>query len=121
MAIQKKRHDDIANSLLLEASEAVRLPPAEVVENGITLHFETFAPFVAELLKELHTGTVAETVPVIKDGSTFAIHGSTKTFWVKIWHRPDSAMTVVERLQILNCLPSMRNVKVILNSDLDDE
>ena len=121
MAIQKKRHDEIANSLLLEASEAVELPPAEVDPNGVTLHFETFAPFVPEILEELRKGTVAETVPVIKDGSTFAIHGQTKTFWVKIWHQPNSEMSVIDRLQILNCLPSMRNVKVILNRNFSGE
>lgn len=121
MAILKKRNDTIANSLLLESSKAVELPPAQIVESGISLHFATFEPFVPEIIKELENGTIAETVPVIKDGSTFAVHGRSKTFWVKIWHKPDSEMMVIERLQILNCLPSMRNVKIILNRDFDDE
>jgi hypothetical protein len=121
MAIQKKRNDDIANSLLLESSEAVELPPADVDSSAVTVHFVSFEPFVPEILEELRRGTIAETVPVIKDGSTFAVHGLTKTFWIKIWHKPDSEMTVVERLQILNCLPSMRNVKIIMNRDFADQ
>lgn len=114
MAILKKRQEEIANSLLLESSSAIELPPAAIDESAVTLHFETFKPFVGEILAELQKGTVAETVPVIKDGSTFAIHGRTKTFWVKIWHKSDSEMAVIERLQILNCLPSMRNVKIFV-------
>ncbi|MEP6924662.1 MAG: hypothetical protein ABI954_09375 [Pyrinomonadaceae bacterium] len=119
MAILKKRNEEIANSLLLESSVAIELPPAEVDSSRVTLHFETFEPFVPEILEELKNGTVAETVPVIKDGSTFAIHGRTKTFWVKIWHKSDSEMTVIERLQILNCLPSMRNVKIFIPDSED--
>lgn len=114
MAIVKKRHDEIANSLLLESSTTVELPPAEASEAVVTLQFENFKPFVPELLAELRRGTSAETVPVIKDNSTFQIHGGTKTFWVKIWHRADSAMTVIERVQMLNCLPLMRNVKIFV-------
>lgn len=120
MAIVKKRQEEIANSLLLESSASIELPPAAVDESAVTLHFESFAPFVPEVLAELRLGTVAETVPVIKDGSTFQIHGRTKTFWVKIWHRPDSEMTIIERLQILNCLPSMRNVKIFVPESEDD-
>lgn len=114
MAIVKKRQEEIANSLLLESASAVELPPAAIDESAVTLHFETFKPFVREILAELRNGTIAETVPVIKDGSTFAVHGRTKTFWVKLWHKSDSEMTVIERLQILNCLPSMRNVKILV-------
>jgi hypothetical protein len=67
--------------------EAVELPPVELNESSVTVQFEQYKPFVPELLVKLSEGTIAEPVPVIKDGSTFAIHGTTKTFWVKIWHK----------------------------------
>ena len=114
MAIHKTRIEEINNALLLESSEAVELPPAEVNEAAITVQFENFRQFIPELIEELELGTTAETVPVIKDGSTFAIHGLTRTFWVKLWHKPDSEMTVIERVQVLNCLPAMRGVRVVL-------
>lgn len=119
MAIHKTRNEQVENSLLLESTEEIELPPAAVSEDGITLQFETFRPFLSELVEELEDGTIAETVPVIKDGSTFAIHGETRTFWVKLWHRADSEMTVIERVQVLNCLPRMRNVRIVLPGSRD--
>ena len=117
MPVHKTRVEEIANAELLEASEAVELPPAEIDEAAVTIQFENFQPFIPELLEELREGTIAETVPVIKDNSTFAIHGATRTFWVKLWHKADSEMTVIERAQVLNCLPSMRNVKVLISDE----
>ena len=117
MAIHKTRNEQIENSMLLEAAEEIELPPAEVDETDVTLQFETFRPFVPELIEELEVGTIAETVPVIKDGSTFAIHGETRTFWVKIWHAADSDMTEIARVQVLNCLPRMRNVRIVLPNE----
>lgn len=117
MAIHKKRVEEITNALLLESTAAVQLPPAEIDETAVTVQFDTFNLFIPELLEVLRAGTTAETVPVIKDGSTFAVHGRTKTFWVKIWHKADSAMTAIEKVQILNALPSMRNVRVIFNHE----
>lgn len=117
MAIVKKRNEEIVSALMLESDEAVELPPAEVDESAVTVQFEQYKPFVPELLEELREGTLAETVPVIKDGSTFAIHGRTRTFWVKIWHKEDSEMTEIEQVQILSCLPSMRGIKVALNDE----
>lgn len=114
MAIHKKRTEEITNALLLESSAAVELPPAEVDEAAASVQFPNLQAFVPELLEVLRAGTVAETVPVIKDGSTFAVHGATKTFWVKIWHRAGSEMTAIEKVQVLNALPSMRNVRVVL-------
>lgn len=105
--------------MLLESAEEIELPPATVDEDEITLQFETFRPFVDELVEELEAGTIAETVPVIKDGSTFAIHTDTRTFWVKIWHAEDSEMTEITRVQVLNCLPRMRNVRIVLPSSGD--
>lgn len=115
MAIVKKRNEEISNSLLLESVAAVELPPAAVDESAVILQFDNFQPFVPELLEELREGTFAETVPVIKDGSTFAIHGRTRTFWVKIWHEADSEMTNIKQVQILSCLPSMRGIKISIN------
>ncbi len=114
MAIHKTRNEQIENSLLLESTEAIELPPADVDEDSVTVQFENFKPFIPELIEELEVGTIAQTVPVIKDGSTFAIHGETRSFWVKIWHRTDSEMTEIERVHIMNCLPRMRNVKIVL-------
>ena len=119
MAIHKTRNEQIENSLLLESTEEIELPPAEVDETDVTLQFETFRPFVPELIEELEEGTIAETVPVIKDGSTFAIHGETRTFWVKIWYLADSEMTEIVRVQVLNCLPRMRNVRIVFPKDDD--
>ncbi|MDQ4120935.1 MAG: hypothetical protein M3209_05770 [Acidobacteriota bacterium] len=119
MAIHKTRNEQIENSLLLESAEEIELPPATVDEDEITLQFETFRPFVPELIEELEEGTIAETVPVIKDGSTFAIHGETRTFWVKIWHTAESEMTEITRVQVLNCLPRMRNVRIVLPNSED--
>lgn len=114
MAIVKKRNIEIVSAELLESTEAIELPPAEVDEQSVTVQFEQYRPFVSELLEKLREGIVAEPVPVIKDGSTFAIHGTTKTFWVKIWHKPDSEKIQIENVQVLNCLPVMRNVKIVL-------
>lgn len=114
MAIVKKKHETIDNAMMLESVEAVDLPPAEIEESAVTVQFEQYAPFVAELVEELRLGAIAETVPVVKDGSTFAIHGTTRTFWVKIWHQVDSDLTFIERVRVLNCLPLMRNVKIYL-------
>ena len=117
MAIVKKRNTEIASTELLESVEAVELPPVELNESSVTVQFEQYKPFVPELLVKLSEGTIAEPVPVIKDGSTFAVHGTTKTFWVKIWHKAESEEILIERVQILNCLPLMRNLKVILPGD----
>jgi hypothetical protein len=46
------------------------------------------------------------------DGSTFAIHGSTRTFWVKLWHAARSEMTKIDRAQVISCIPSTRGVQI---------
>ena len=35
----------------------------------------------------------------MNDGSTFAIHGETRTFWIKLWHAAGSELTKIERVQ----------------------
>ena len=75
---------------------------------------ERLKPYVPELLAELRAGTTAEPVPVMNDGSTFAIHGETRTFWVKLWHTAGTELTKIERTQIISCLPSTRGTNVII-------
>ena len=106
--------------LLLESDDAVELPPAEVEESAVILQFDSLREFVPELLETLRAGTTAELVPVMRDGSTFAVHTRTRTFWVKLWHAGTSEMTRVERVQVLSCLPSTRGVRVLVG-DEDEE
>ncbi len=116
MAVVKKRNQQTETRLLLESNEPVELPPAEISDNGVLFQFEKFKPYLSELLDELRAGTVAEPVPVMNDGSTFAIHGVTRSFWVKIWHSAGTEMTRIERAQVLSCLPSTRGVKIVVDS-----
>ena len=115
MAIVKKRNEQTESRLLLESSEPVELPPAEVDESTVLVQFNKFKPFIPELIEELREGTTAEIVPVMNDGSTFAIHCETKTFWVKIWHAANSEMTKIERVQIMSCIPSTRGLQIKMN------
>jgi len=61
----------------------------------------------------------------MNDGSTFAIHGETRTFWVKLWHAAGTEMTKIDRAQIISCLPSTQGMTVIVEDfgdpgDLED-
>ena len=116
MPVVKKRNEQTETRLLLESSEPVELPPAEIADRNVLVQFEQFKQFVPELLEELRDGTTAEPVPVMLDGSTFAIHGDTRTFWVKIWHAAGSDMTKIDRAQIISCLPSTRGVQIVVDS-----
>jgi hypothetical protein len=125
MAIVKKRNEQTESRLLLESDEPVELPPAEVDESAVVLQFEQFRQYVPELLEELRDGTDAVPVPVMMDGSTFVVHGETRSFWVKLWHT-SSEMTRIERVQIISCLPSTRGVQILVDDpeaddDFDDE
>jgi hypothetical protein len=120
MAITKKRNQQTESRLLLESDEPVELPPAEVDERAVVLQFENVRPFIPELLATLRAGTTAELVPVMRDGSTFAVHTQTRTFWVKLWHASDE-LTRVERVQVLSCLPSTRGIQVLFDEPADDE
>jgi hypothetical protein len=86
MPVVKKRNQQTESRLLLESDDPVELPPAEIDEKSIIIQFETFRPFLHELVAELRAGTVAEPVPVMMDGATFVVHGETRSFWVKLWH-----------------------------------
>jgi hypothetical protein len=120
MPVVKKRNQQTETRLLLESEEPVELPPAEIDDGAVLVQFEKFKPYVGELLDALRAGTVAEPVPVMLDGSTFAIHGATRTFWVKLWHAAGSDLTRVDRAQVISCLPSTRGVQIVVE-DLDEE
>jgi hypothetical protein len=122
MAIRKLKTQRTDARLQLEADEAVALPPAEVEEGAVVLQFENLRQYVPELIETLRAGTTAELVPVMRDGSTFAVHTRTRTFWVKLWHASPE-MTRVERVQVLSCLPSTRGVRVLVGDeeDYDDD
>lgn len=110
---------------MLESNEPVELPPAEIEEQAVLVQFEKFKPYIPELLETLRAGTIAEPVPVMIDGSTFAVHGETRTFWVKLWHAAGSDLTRIDRAQVISCLPSTRGVQVLIDDqeeeDDDDE
>ena len=120
MPIVKKRNLQTETRLLLESDEPVELPPAEIEDNAVLVQFEKFKPYIPELLETLRAGSVAEPVPVMLDGSTFAIHGETRTFWVKLWHANGSELTRIDRAQVISCLPSTRGVQVVVE-DLEGE
>ena len=117
MPIVKKRNEQTETRLLLESEEPVELPPAEIEDGAVLVQFEKFKPYVPELLEALRAGTVAEPVPVMLDGSTFAIHGATRTFWVKLWHAAGSDLTRIDRAQVISCLPSTRGVQVFVDDE----
>jgi hypothetical protein len=114
MPVVKKRNQQTESRLLLESIEPVELPPAEIDERSVLVQFDKFKPFISELLEALRAGTIAEPVPVMIDGSTFAVHGSTRTFWVKLWHAAGTDMTKIDRAQVISCIPSTRGVQVVI-------
>jgi len=105
---------------LLESEDPVELPPAEIDDRAVLVQFEQFKPYIPELFETLRAGTVAEPVPVMIDGSTFAVHGPTRTFWVKLWHAAGSEMTKIDRAQVISCLPSTRGMQVVVESPEED-
>lgn len=124
MPIVKKRNQQTESRLLLEDDEPVELPPAEIEDGAVLVQFDKFKPYVPELLEALRAGTIAEPIPVMMDGSTFAVHGQTRTFWVKLWHAAASNLTRIERAQIISCLPSTRGMQVLIDDsqrELDAE
>ena len=115
MPVVKKRNLQTETRLLLEGDDPIELPPAEIEDRNVLVQFEKFKPFISELLAELRTGTLAEPVPVMNDGSTFAIHGETRTFWVKLWHAAGTDLTKIDRAQIISCIPSTRGIQVLID------
>ena len=123
MPIVKKRNEQTETRLLLESEDPVELPPAEIDDKAVLVQFEQFKPYIPELLAALRAGTVAEPVPVMIDGSTFAIHGETRTFWVKLWHAAGTELTRIDRAEVISCLPSTRGVQVMFeeSGELEDD
>lgn len=121
MPVVKKRNLQTETRLLLESDEPVELPPAEIEDSAVLVQFEKFKPYTSELLEELRAGTIAEPVPVMIDGSTFAIHGATRTFWVKLWHAAGTEMTKIDRAQVISCIPSTRGVQVVVDTPEEEE
>ena len=121
MPVVKKRNQQTETRLLLESEDPVELPPAEIDDGAVLVQFEKFKPYIPELLETLRTGTIAEPVPVMIDGSTFAVHGPTRTFWVKLWHAAGSEMTKIDRAQVISCLPSTRGVQILVESPEDED
>ncbi len=119
MPVVKKRNLQTETRLLLEGVEPVELPPAAIEDRNVLVQFDQFKPFIGELLEELREGTVAEPVPVMNDGSTFAIHGETRTFWVKLWHAAGTGLTQIDRAQIISCIPSTRGIQVTVEPQED--
>ncbi len=119
MPVVKKRNQQTESRLLLESNDPVELPPAEIDDGAVLVQFEQFKPYIPQLLEALRAGTVAEPVPVMIDGSTFAIHGSTRTFWVKLWHAARTEMTKIDRAQVISCIPSTRGVQIVVD-DLEE-
>ena len=117
MPILKKRDHQTETRLLLESAEPVELPPAKVADDAVLVQFDRLRPHIPELLAELRAGTRTEPVAVMNDGSTFAIHGATRTFWVKLWHTAGSDLTRIERVQIISCLPSTRGTHVRISDE----
>ena len=115
MPVVKKRNYQTETRLLLESADPVELPPAEIEDSAVLVQFDKFKPYIPELIEELRRGTVAEPVPVMLDGSTFTIHGSTRTFWVKLWHAVGTDLTRIDRAQVISCLPSTRGIQVVVD------
>jgi hypothetical protein len=113
----KKRDQQTESRLLLESDESIELPPAELADSAVLVQFDKFKPFIPELIEALQSGTTAEPVAVMNDGSTFAIHGETRTFWVKLWHAAGSDLTKIERAQVISCLPSTRGTTVLIDGE----
>jgi len=117
MPIQKKRDHQTESRLLLESADPVELPPADISDDAVLLQFDKYKPYLPELIHELRAGAMAEPVPVMNDGSTFAVHGATRTFWVKLWHTAGSDLTKIERVQVISCIPSTRGTMVLIDDD----
>jgi hypothetical protein len=121
MPVVKKRNQQTETRLLLEGEEPVELPPAEIEDRAVLVQFDQYKPFVHELLEELRDGTLAEPVAVMNDGSTFAIHGETRTFWVKLWHAAGTELTKIDRAQVISCLPLTPGIQIIVDDFEDQE
>ena len=121
MAIHKKRDQARAAArLLLESSEPVELPPAEINEGGVTVEREEFRSHLGELFEALRGGGEFGPVLVVRNDSIFVVHGRTRTFWVRLWHTDESRMQI-DRLHVTSCLPLARGVRISGGPMIDDD
>jgi hypothetical protein len=117
MAIHKKRDvsSPAAARLLLESTEPVELPAAEIDESGVSIEREDFEPYLSELLDVLRQGVTAEPAPIVQSDSLFVINGASRSFWVRLWHT-DASRTHISRLHVLSCLPINPKLKINLGN-----
>jgi hypothetical protein len=123
MAIHKRREfGKVAARLLLESTDPVELPAAEINEAGVTVEREEFKPHLGELLETLRRGGMAKPAPMVMSDSIFVIDGQTRSYWVRLWHT-DETREKVDRLHVTACLPLAPAVHIGLGneSDQDDE
>lgn len=115
MAIHKKREtgSPAAARLLLESTEPVELPPAEIDEENATIEREEFRPHLPDLFDTLEDGGMVMPAPIVQSDSIFIIEGETRSFWVRLWHT-DESRTRITRLHVISCLPRLPNIKVDL-------
>jgi hypothetical protein len=117
MAIHKKRDisSPAAARLLLESTEPVELPPAEIDEAGVSIERDEFEQYLSDLLDVLRRGVTAEPAPIVQSDSLFVINGASRSFWVRLWHT-DSSRTHISRLHVLSCLPLTPKLKINLGN-----
>ncbi len=115
MAIHKRREESgkAAARLLLESTEPVELPPAEIEEENVTVEREEFRQYLPELLDELEEGGWVEPAPMVQSDSIFVIEGGTRSFWVRLWHTDESRERIA-RAHVLSCLPHTPAFKINL-------
>ena len=87
MAIHKRRDESgrVATRLLLESTEPVELPPAEIDEQDATVEREEFRQYLPELLDILEEGGWVDPAPMVQSDSIFVIEGE---IWVGDTHCP---------------------------------
>jgi hypothetical protein len=113
MAIHKRRDESgrVAARLLLESTEPVELPPAEIDDQDATVEREEFRQYLPELLDALEEGGWVDPAPMVQSDSIFVIEGETRSFWVRLWHT-DESRTRIARLHVLSCLPHTPAFKI---------
>ncbi len=112
MAIHRKREEARPGArLVLESSDPVELPPAEINLQGITLERENFRANLPELVEILQNGVTARPAPVVMSSSTFLIDGETRTFWVRVWHM-EGDLTKIDRLHVTSSVPRVPGLKL---------
>ena len=112
MAIHRKREEARPGArMLLESTEPVELPAAEINETGISLEKEDFRAFLPELLDLLESGVTAVPAPVVMSDSVFVIEGDRRSFWVRIWHM-EGDRSRIDRLHVTSCVPRIPGLKL---------